>query len=252
MPNGVGRLASSDVHWIVNSYIGVGAGFLGDFSERTHREFYSAYCDLEVDADAAPGRTTRERFISILTAADARMQAAILRGIARRFPEGTEAMRTPDAFKHLASLLRRCSSDLSVATPDPVVSSAIVKQALADATVLLRDQGPASATDRIHTALHAYLQALCQRSELPAADGANVPQLFKCVRLHHPAFEGRPDGDPTIKALQGLAQVIEGLNQARNHNSLAHPNEALLDRNDALLALNAANALIHYLDAKSC
>jgi hypothetical protein len=171
--------------------------------------------------------------------------------VASKFPQGSDARRTPEAFKHLARLVQKCASDLTVAQRDPKVSSSVVKQALADAAVLLRERGPSSAVDRVHTALHGYLEALCSRHSLPAKEDANVPSLFKCVRSHHPAFQHTSDASPSVKALQGLAQVVEALNTARNHNSLAHPNDELLDANDATLALNCANALIQYLDSKS-
>lgn len=249
--SGVGRLATSDVHWVATNYIGVVDGYLGDFSYRSLREFYPAYCDLSIDPDASSGRTTREKFIAVLSSADAKTQAAILRGVASKFPQGSDARRTPEAFKHLARLVQKCASDLTVAQRDPKVSSSVVKQALADAAVLLRERGPSSAVDRVHTALHGYLEALCSRHSLPAKEDANVPSLFKCVRSHHPAFQHTSDASPSVKALQGLAQVVEALNTARNHNSLAHPNDELLDANDATLALNCANALIQYLDSKS-
>ena len=249
--NGVGRLASSDAHWVAGSYIGVTDGYLGDFSQRSHREFYAAYCDLEIHPDTYPGRTTREKFLQILTASDAKTQAAILRGVARRFPKGSEPHRTDDAFRHLARLLRMCSSELSVEQCDPKVRSDVVRRALADASVLLRESGPSSAVDRIHTALHGYLQAVCGEHGLPAREDANVPSLFKCVRAHHPAFNGVAEGSPAVRALQGLAQVVEALNTARNHNSLAHPNQELLDVHDATLALNSAHALIQYVDGKT-
>jgi hypothetical protein len=49
---------------LVNVYIGVEAGCLGDFSYRTHREFYPLYSDLDLNPDEY-GRTTRERFIEL-------------------------------------------------------------------------------------------------------------------------------------------------------------------------------------------
>lgn len=249
--NGVGRLPTSDAHWVVASYIGVVDGYLGDFSQRSHREFYAAYCDLDIDADAYPGRTTRERFLQILTSSDAKTQAAILRGVARRFPKGSEVHRTDEAFRRLAQLLRKCSSELWVEQCDPKVRSDVVRRALGDASLLLRESGPASAVDRIHTALHGYLQAVCDEHGLPAREEANVPSLFKCIRTHHPAFLEATDGSPAVKALQGLAQVVEALNTARNHNSLAHPNRELLDVHDATLALNSAHAFIQYMDGKT-
>ena len=63
-------LTQKDIYMIVNRYIGVSRGYLGDFSCRTHEEFYREYCDLEIDPYAYDG-TTRQRFIQILEASDA-------------------------------------------------------------------------------------------------------------------------------------------------------------------------------------
>ncbi|HKM66281.1 MAG TPA: hypothetical protein VJX70_03875 [Candidatus Acidoferrum sp.] len=49
----------------------------------------------------------------------------------------------------------------SVAAPDGlVVTSAVVEAALTDAETLIRTSGPANALDRVHTALHGYLEAI--------------------------------------------------------------------------------------------
>lgn len=79
-------LKSSEVHWVVQGYIGVNDGYLGDFSYRTHRDFYPAYCDLELNPDGFPGKTTREKFIAILSQCEPLQQAAILRGVATTSP----------------------------------------------------------------------------------------------------------------------------------------------------------------------
>ncbi len=60
-------LTSKQVAQIVNRYIGVDAGYLGDFSYQTHRDFCPEYCDIDdIFPDEIPGKT-RERFIAILT-----------------------------------------------------------------------------------------------------------------------------------------------------------------------------------------
>lgn len=87
-------LRSSEIHWVVHSYIGVDGGYLGDFSYRSHQEFYPGYCDLNIDLGAVPGNTTREKFIAVLTASEPHAQAAILRGVAKRFPVGSEHTRS--------------------------------------------------------------------------------------------------------------------------------------------------------------
>ena len=48
-------LTPQEVMKVVNRYIGVSGGYLGDFSYRTHAEFYPAYCDLDIDANTYSG-----------------------------------------------------------------------------------------------------------------------------------------------------------------------------------------------------
>jgi hypothetical protein len=56
-------LTNPEIMKIVNRYIGVSAGYLGDFSYQTHAAFYPEYCELDIDPYQYEG-TTRERFIT--------------------------------------------------------------------------------------------------------------------------------------------------------------------------------------------
>ncbi len=41
-------LSRPEMFTVMNRYIGVRGGYLGDFSYRSHREFYAEFCDLEI------------------------------------------------------------------------------------------------------------------------------------------------------------------------------------------------------------
>lgn len=74
-------LSPSEIHRLVNDYIGVHEGYLGDFSYRTHYDFYPYYCDLDIDVASYEPGTTREKFIKILEKASAQDQAKIIKGV---------------------------------------------------------------------------------------------------------------------------------------------------------------------------
>lgn len=244
-------LKSSEIHWVVNSYIGVEGGYLGDFSYRSHRDFYPGYCDLNIDPDTINGSTTREKFVAVLTSSEPLAQAAILRGVAKRFPSGSERIRTPAAFQQLNDLAKRCADGAAVMPTSPAISSAVVDHALKDATALLESRGPVSAFDRVHTALHGYLKAACLRIPVEIPHLATTAQVFKLLRQHHPALSDLGgQHESLLKIMQGMSAVIDGLSTQRNNASLAHANDDLLGREDALLAINAARTLIQFLDAK--
>ena len=49
---------------VVNRYIGMVGGYLGDFPYRTHAEFYRKYCDLDIRTpDAMKGRACALRSV---------------------------------------------------------------------------------------------------------------------------------------------------------------------------------------------
>jgi hypothetical protein len=73
-------LTKPEIYKVVNGYIGVRDGYLGDFNYRSHEEFYPYYCEVDISPSAYEG-TTRERFISILETADNTTKAKILKGV---------------------------------------------------------------------------------------------------------------------------------------------------------------------------
>lgn len=81
-----------------------------------------------------------------------------------------------------------------VSPPSPSVTSESVERALADAEQLIRSQGPTSALDRVHTALHGYLRVVLDRATIPTRKGASVTELFKLLREKHSELQ------PSVRA----------------------------------------------------
>jgi len=247
-------LRSSEIHWVVNNYIGVSGGYLGDFTYASHREFYASYCDVELDVDAFPEDTTRKKFIAILSRAEPRTQAAILIGLVRRFPVGSEVQRTPHAAQRLLALAKRCQQAAVVEGVEPRVTSDTVQRALADATTLLKTHGPTNAVDRLHTAFHGYLRTACQSASLDLSDAPSDPRInyyFKVLRQQHPGFNN-PIAQPaaTKNVLSAAATLLDQLDPIRNRATLAHANEELIAHDEALLIINLVRSLMQYFDAK--
>ena len=141
-------LPMQEIMIIVNHYIGVEAGYLGDFSYRTHAEFYPLYCNLIIDPYEIEG-TTRERFIHILSSQQPRDQAKIIRGVLERFPldvEHAPKTRTKDLHDRLLQVAIRLETTTGVSSPTPNSEYEIVTQALHDAETLLNSPGATSIT----------------------------------------------------------------------------------------------------------
>ncbi len=248
-------LSNMEIMKIVNRYIGVFGGYLGDFSYRTHTDFYPEYCDLDINPNQYEG-TTRARFIEILKSSSPDVQAKIVRGVLQRFPvttveNGGPATRNQELFNELLEMAKRLESGSPITMPDPKTTSAVVERAISDLETLLQSNGAISGVDRIHTALHGYLQAVCDRESIVYDKDDSMAKLFKLLRQNHPALKDLGARSQDIeRVLQSFAGVMDALNPIRNNASVAHPNNELLEKDEAMLVINVARTLLHYLDAK--
>lgn len=249
----VSKLGRPEIMKVVNRYIGVFGGYLGDFSYRTHEEFYPEFCGLDVDLSRITG-TTRERFIAVLLGASPRDQAKILLGVLQRFPVGARPApetRTEELWGWLQSQIAQLEGASPVQSHTPEDASAIVERAIADAETLLRTSGASSGLDRVHTALHGFLIAACVRAGIECEPNATLAALLKSIRNQHPAFQVSTVRKQDVTAiLRTMGAVADALGPLRNNASAAHPNSELLDEPEAMLAINAARTVLHYVDAR--
>ena len=138
-----------------------------------------------------------------------------------------------------------------VTSPILEVTSDAVERSLADAERLIHARGAVSGVDRVHTAFHGYLRAVCAKLDTAVPDDAGITQLFKLVRDHHPALAAAgPRAEDVDRIARAMATILDALNPLRNRASLAHPNEAVLGEAEAMLVVNTIRTLLHYLNAK--
>jgi hypothetical protein len=237
---------------LVNRYIGVSGGYLGDFSYRTHADFYPDFCDLDIDPYQYEG-TTRERFEKILGNSAPAVQAKIVRGILAKYPPSSEAEspRTMQLHDVFLAISGRLEGARPVDSPEPTITSEVVERAIADCEALLASRGATSAVDRVHTALHGYLRAVCDQAKIAYTRDAAMTALFNLLREQHRAFSDLgPRAQDITRVMRAMSSIMDALNPIRNSASVAHPNTELLDAPEAALAINAAKTILHYLDAK--
>lgn len=246
-------LTRGELMRVVNRYIGVSGGYLGDLSYQSHHDFYPEYCELDYNPYDHDG-TTRERFIAILSAAPPEHQARILRGVVERFPVdalGAPQTRTDQLRDELLRVASRLEAAAPVSSPDIRTHTRAVERALADAEALVQTTGAPSAVDRVHTALHAYLRALCESEGLEAPADAGATQLFKLLREHHPKLAPTgPRANDITKLLRSISAILDALSPVRNRASAAHPNPELLEPPEATLVVNLVRSLLHYINMR--
>jgi hypothetical protein len=252
MPEG---MTDHEITRLVNRYIGVSGGYLGlpeRFSYRTHGDFYSEYCDLDVSFEGHTG-TTRETFMSILASLPPRDQVKVLRGVVDRFPpdEQWAPATRPAAHTDVMALIARLESGPLLAGVTPRITSEVVLRALTDAETLIHTSGPTSAVDRVHTVLHGYLRAVCDAEGIAYGQNDSMVALLRKLEDGHPKLQDLgPRAQDVKKVLNAFASVLDAMLPIRNQASVGHPNAELLDEPEAHLVINAGRTLLHYLDAK--
>jgi hypothetical protein len=236
-------------------------------------------------------RTLRENVIRLLKARKAQLASELLTSIPFDLHDGTnsfgdefsllylstflaqyvdlaERHEDPDsrqAFRQIAETITEVGPPIrfiavaldTKAGPPPVtspllaVTSDAVERALADAEQLIHTRGAVSGVDRVHTAFHGYLRAVCAKLNIIVPDDASVTQLFRLVRDNHPALApSGPRAEDVDRIARAMATILDSLNPLRNRASIAHPNDALLGEPEAMLVINTIRTLLHYLNAR--
>jgi hypothetical protein len=236
---------------VVNDYIGVEAGYLCDFTYRSHQEFYPYYCNLDINPLEVDG-TTRERFIRILEERQPHDQAKILRGVLSKCPpSGQNSRRTSERAKAIQEMAVRLERGSAVRSAQPQITSEVVQRAIKDAEALIAANGATSGVDRLHTALHGYLKAVVDKAAITSGADPSLTDLFKLLRERHPKFQSSgPRAADIDQVIRAMAAIVAVLNPVRNRASVAHPNDNLLDEPEAMLVINAVQTILHYIDAR--
>jgi hypothetical protein len=253
-------LTDPEIVRIVNRYIGVSGGYLGlpeRFTYRTHSDFYAEYCDLSVDLSTFDG-TTRETFMAALASLSPSDQAKVLRGVIERFPPDEPGAPASRQATHVVLLtyIERLEEEGSrhlIASQTPQITSEVVLRALQDAENLIQTQtsGPTSAVDRVHTVLHGYLIAVCDRAGIAYGERQTMVALLRKLEAEHPQLADLGPRAQDIKTvLNASVSILDALLPVRNQGSMAHPNAELLGEPEARLIINVGRTLLNYLDAK--
>ena len=144
-----------------------------------------------------------------------------------------------DGEKHIAAF-----------SPQKISPQEVVRIALRDADTLINSGTPQNAVDRMHTAFHGYLKAVCDEHNIAYSSDPAITELFKLIYSNLIKINQNISHAGEIeKILRSHAGSINAINTLRNHASMAHVNE-LLGKDEATLLINSIRSLLHYLEAK--
>lgn len=252
----------------VISYIGVEGGYLGDFSYAKLTQFY---IDNELDIDpfcAKYNGTTRHRFETILTEAEARVQAVIVEGILERYPMEYFEEQLENQYKTftekdytkkeklreiLIQFVGRLKGQI-YEFEDLKHDKNFVKEALEQANTLIKNHSYVTAVDRTHSAIHYYLKDLCKEEGITFdSDLVKIQDIWSKMKTDHPKFniELKDSQKPINQTVNAISKFLENMNDIRNKYVYAHPTDEILGEEEAKFVINIAYAILFYIDGKT-
>lgn len=130
-----------------------------------------------------------------------------------------------------------------VQIPSDETANETIQRALKNAEVLIRESDPSDAVDRMHTVLHAYLKEICDNNGMKYKKTDSLPKIWAEIRK----TDKISMSELTSNIMMGLATAIQHVNEARNSQSLTHPNENLLGEEEVWLVINAIRTMYIYI-----
>lgn len=250
-------LSLTEIYRLVNDYIGVNQGYLGDFSYRSHAEFYPHYCKLEINPLEIEG-TTRSRFIDILRDASPGDKAKIIRGTFLKYPVSSfpeEEPQKQEIYEEFQQIIKRL--DILASSPSDVLVSSTIDKYNAEyvsdiwmRAIERRAENPEAAITSARTLLESVCKHILDDAGEPYEDSYDLPKLYRLTAKQLNLAPSQHTEQVFKQILGGCQTVVEGLGSIRNRLSDAHGKgrkPVKPSSRHAELAVNLAGAMATFL-----
>jgi Abortive infection C-terminus len=249
----------------IETALGIGSGYVLDFSNRTFAEFIAASIGIDIYGGpySSSGRSKANHLRCFFEKAPDHMVGRLLTDLithARQLGEDnvysppTEAdLKRLDRCQTIAARLRSAQpvDNLDALRPnadddkDFAVLAKIIREGI-------ERHEPGPVLDRLHTFCIKYFWAICQKREIPFDKTDNLGNLAgKYVKYLE--RENTIEAKITVQIMRSSITTFSDFNYIRNNRSLAHDNQTLNDEEALLLFNNVANTLrfVEFLEART-
>jgi hypothetical protein len=230
--------------------LGMGGGYVLDFSDRTYAEFF---LDFRVDIDAAQfrvgGDSKAKRMRTFWEIAPNHTVGRVLEGL---IAYGVQIDRLGDSNPLLVEdcrkIAQRLLSDQPVADIEALTAIAderdfeVVAEHVREA---IEKNQPEGALDRLHTFVNKFIRVTCEPHGITISRDKPLHSVFgeyvKALR-----GSGHLESVMTERILRSSISVLEAFNDVRNNKSLAHDNP-ILNYDESLLIFNHVASSIRFI-----
>ncbi|WLI13883.1 MULTISPECIES: abortive infection family protein [Pseudomonas] len=230
--------------------LGMGSGYVLDFSDRTYADFF---IDYRIDIDAAQyrsgGDSKAKRMRAFWDIAPNHTVGKVLDGL---ITYGVQIDRLGDSSPQLTDDCRKIAmrllSDQSVADLDALTAIAddrdfeVVAEHVREA---IEKNQPEGGLDRLHTFVNKFIRVTCEPHGISISREKPLHSVFgeyvKALRER-----GHLESAMTDRILKSSISVLEAFNDVRNNKSLAHDNP-ILNYDESLLIFNHVASSIRFI-----
>lgn len=242
-------LTAADLR-IVEQVLGMGDGYLLDFSNRTFAEFF-ADLDVEIEPEDS-GLSKAKRLRAFFRSASASECARILHALFeyRGEQEGDEQRASIDKYRAIVSRLEGIAVPLSAAPIDPDVLTLQYVRELSDkAERRLAASDLEGAITVSRTLVEAVLEQLEVRlTGVSGTYAGDLQRQYKAVAKILRIDDKDDQVDEGFKQIaRGLVQIVNGLAAIRNMASDGHARHVQPQDRHARVAVNSAKTVASFL-----
>jgi Abortive infection C-terminus len=241
----------------LEEYLGMGSGYVLNFSDRTFREFVHDSLGMDIDVPNIGGVGSKARRLRhFWTTQPDYVVGKLLKDLVESVEPDSEefgAIRygTPrppalrEACLKIADRLLQ-SAPVGDTTVISVLSKREEFDRLANGVLdSINKNNPESGLDRLHTFTMAFIRSLCEKHGIKVDKGKPLHSVYGEYVKKLKEFD-LIESPMTERILKSSISVLDYFNDVRNNKSLAHDNP-VLNRNESLLIFQHVTSVIRFL-----
>lgn len=232
--------------------LGMGSGYVLDFTDRTFREFIADTTGRDIfdqKYDYASG-SKANRLRAFWRDEPNPVVGKVLTALLDRCKKTSDDKDEPILDKECRRIAARLFQDAPVHDADFISAVSaekdfeVVVKAVRDA---IERNEPEAGLDRLHTFTTKYLRFLCEKHGIAVDRDKPLHSLFG-EYVKHLKRLGRFESDMTERILKSSISIMDAFNDVRNNRSLAHDNP-VLNHHESLLIFNHVASSIRFISA---
>lgn len=232
--------------------LGMGSGYVLDFSDRTFGDFFDDYrVDIDTERYRARGTSKANRMRAFWELDPNHVVGRVLGGLVDyAYEKQCFGDSNPVLIDDCRKIIQRVLSDQPVVELDALTATAderdfeVVAEHVREA---IDKNQPEGALDRLHTFVIKFMRIACEPHGVDISRDKPLHSVFgEYIKALRDA--GHLESAMTERILKSSISVLDAFNDVRNNKSLAHDNP-ILNYEESLLIFNHVAASIRFIKA---